>query len=319
MVVAYISPVLNIHSIMMQRRYGVDPSSLLSPRSVIEDDNDVFTIQSPLRKYLASRSFKRDAKARASIEKTPMKSKRKDSRIRHEDDMFSMDSSVHIKKQDRKNSKTKKDAYSRCSTDVVVNKGDDGRTSSRNSNGTQRRVRFHMNKNGSVLCTEYKEPVKMEFDDDEEYEKDDLWWTKSERKSTRTEAKLIIQLIRIQRPEYREASLQLLSKFGGMNLPLDFQLSDHDAVIVSATSGARGLEKWVYPFLGIPNPDYYTSVKRLVATQQRLIQEGCFDANLREATLAKEYAGDSFPASAIARLLADGDFLVARTNEIVQI
>jgi hypothetical protein len=305
-----------MRSTMIQRGYGVAPSSLLSPRSVTDVEHDVF--KSPLRKYFAVVSFRGDAKARSSIEKTPMKSKRKDSRIRQEDDLLSMDSSVHSKKQDRKNSKTKKDRYSRCSTDVVVNKGNNDCAPKQNSCGKQRRVGFHLNKNGSVLCTEYKEPVNWEYVEVEEVDKDELWWTKKERKSTRTEAKLIMQLIHIQRPEYRDASLQLLSKFGGMDLPLDFQLSDHDAVIVSATSGARGLEKWVYPFLGIPNPDYYTSVKRLVATQQRLIQEGCFDVTLREATLAKEYAVDSFPASAMARLLADGDCLVARTNEIGQ-
>jgi hypothetical protein len=306
---------------MIQRGFGVIPTSRRSASSIDLSNLEVF--KSPLQRVRSSIDvvdWKTDvAKFGMAMEMSSITTKRQLSGTQSKQHVFILDDPIHSKKSVRRNN-SKNDNYVRCSTDEGIN-SDDVFVTKRRRNVEPRRVGFHMNENGNVLCTEFvsSEISTSNANDAVVCNKKELWWNKKDRMAARKNSRTLVKFIQLQRPEYRQATLHLLSKFGGMGLPMDDQLSDYEAVIISATCGARGLEKRVYSALGIPKPEYWTSVERLLAEQTRLIQEGCFDINKRADMLASQYRKDSNAACAMARLLADGDFLVAQTSEMVQI
>lgn len=169
-----------------------------------------------------------------------------------------------------------------------------------------------MTASGEVLCHESLIPIPLTAQDIKEF-----WWTRRDGKVAREEAKNRIRYIAKFRPEYKQAAQQLQSKFGNLDIPLNgragktAKTTDEEAVAILAKCNARGLEKPLLPFLKIPCHTYRNSLLRLLETQARLVRECSCDPNERAKVLARQYREDAQAAVAWARLLADGDALVA--------
>jgi hypothetical protein len=173
-----------------------------------------------------------------------------------------------------------------------------------------RRVGFHTDANGEVLRHVSLHPLPLTPKDIK-----DFWWSRQELKALREEAKTVIGYSVKFCPDYREAAQQLLFKFGGLDPALKGTAvkgtrTDEEAVAILVRCQARGLEKPLLARMDIPCPTNRTSVFRLLETQTRLV-ECCCDANERVELLARQYHGDTQAAVAWARLLADGDAMVA--------
>jgi hypothetical protein len=178
-----------------------------------------------------------------------------------------------------------------------------------------RRVGFHTDANGEVLRHVSLHPLPLTLRDIKHF-----WWSRKELKATREEAKSVIGYTVKFCPEYREAAQQLLFKFGGLDPSMKGTAvakgtrTDEEAVAILVRCKARGLEKPLLARMNIPCPIYRTSVFRLLKAQTRLDQECCCDANERVEVLARQYHDDTQAAVAWARLLADGDTMVARNK-----
>jgi hypothetical protein len=193
----------------------------------------------------------------------------------------------------------------------------------------KRKVRFPIDNDGKVQCQEYYLSEK-DAEMLRQCSKHDLWWTKKDRLASRDAARERIQQIPELFPAYQAATIQLLTKFGGIDTSGDMILppkllswyaeqprSDSYAIHIIARSSdtSRGLEKMLYRVIGIPPPKYRNSVKRVIATQNELKSSDCCTPNLIMDVLATQYIHDALGAVAMARLLAESDVIAAQRTE----
>ena len=189
----------------------------------------------------------------------------------------------------------------------------------------KRSVRFPMDNDGKVLCQEYY----LSESDAETFRqctKQELWWSKKDRLASRDAARERIHLRKELFPAYQAATIQLLTKFGGIDeIRLPPQLSswneapprsESDAVHIIARSSdtSRGLEKMLHRAIGIPPLKYRNSVRHLIATQHELKSYDCCSSLIVEM-LASQYMHDTCGAVAMARLLAESDVIAAQLTE----
>ena len=189
----------------------------------------------------------------------------------------------------------------------------------------KRSVRFPMDNDGKVLCQEYY-LSESEAEMFRQCTKQELWWSKKDRLASRDAARERIHLRKELFPAYQAATIQLLTKFGGIDeIRLPPQLSswneapprsESDAVHIIARSSdtSRGLEKMLHRAIGIPPLKYRNSVRHLIATQHELKSYDCC-TNLIVEMLASQYMHDTCGAVAMARLLAESDVIAAQLTE----
>ena len=206
-------------------------------------------------------------------------------------------------------------------------------SSSRNSfsapSTQQRKVRFPLDSNGRVQCQEYymsEEDAAML----RQCRKRDLWWTKKDRLTSRDMARERMQLELELFPTYQAATIQLLTKFGGIDTSSSDTVlppkllsryttkprSDSYAVhtIAQGSDIYRGFEKMLYRVIGTGPPKYRNAVKQVIAAQQELKALYCCSPDLVMTVLSTQYIHDTHGAVAMARLRAESDIIAAQDS-----
>lgn len=172
------------------------------------------------------------------------------------------------------------------------------------SKDSLRRVGFHVDAGGNVLCHVSHRPFSLTKRD-----KKKSWWTRKDLNATREKAMTVIKFVVKFGEAYKEAAQQILSNLDGTNLsfknaPSKKERTDEEALEILSTCKARGLERPLLRLMGVSCP--HACVSRLLKLQCRLLQDGCRQSELVEV-LAREYQKDSQAATAWARWLAEGD------------
>jgi hypothetical protein len=193
----------------------------------------------------------------------------------------------------------------------------------------KRTVRFPIDIHGNVQTQEYYLSEK-EAEMFRQCPKKVLWWTKKDRLASRDAARERIQIIPQLFPAYQAATIQLLTKFGGIDTSGDILLppkllswydeqprSDSFAVqVIARTSDtSRGMEKMLYRVIGIPPLKYRNSVKHVIASQNEMKVSGCCTPDLIMDVLATQYIQDTYGAVAMARLIAESDVIAAQRSD----
>ena len=198
----------------------------------------------------------------------------------------------------------------------------------------KRTVRFPMDNNGNIQSQEYhlsEKDAKMI----RQCRKKDLWWSKKDRLASRDGARKSILALPELFPAYQSATIQLLTKFGGMDTSGDVRSSpperftswydeqprsDSFAVhtIAWTSDTYRGMEKMLYRSStnGIPTPSYRHSVQHVIAAQNTMkASEQYYTPDLITDVLATQYIQETYGAVAMARLIAESDVIAARRTE----
>lgn len=177
----------------------------------------------------------------------------------------------------------------------------------KNKNDKPRRVGFHVDACGHILCHVSRRPFPLTRQD-----KKNSWWSRKELKATCEEAKTFIKYVVKFSPAYKEAVQQVLSALNETIPSLKEpqgkgEKTDEEAFKILSGCEARGLEKPLFKLMGISCPR--TCVSRLLKLQIRLIQDGCKESE-RVSVLARQYQNDTKGAKVWARWLAVADAIV---------
>lgn len=202
---------------------------------------------------------------------------------------------------------------------------------------TRRVVRFHVgddfsqSSDSEVICHYYGSESSLGRFTLQDPDVKNAWWSKKELGVIRDQARASVFHVSRFNEVYRDAALQLKSKFGGRTeessrngRPVSSGTrTDEEAVKILGRCEARGLEGYLLPIMNISGfQPHNICVSELLDLQTRLkarVVENGSDhrahKKMIQKELARQYRQSSQAAVAWARLLADGDAMAIRENE----